>query len=213
MIKDGNVFLNWQKIDNYNESFKLWDVLNVEWYIQDKKILNIKKSDNKLLLLNKPVGYIVSKSNNQWKNIYDILPDKYKNRYYIWRLDKDSCGLILLTGDSKFVNLYSHPSNKIEKEYEVVVNQKLSDLDINKTLTWISDKDEKLFFKNIKFIWLYNWKKNLFVYKIFLEEGKNRHIRRVFEYFWLRVVSLKRLREWKFSLWNLLSWKYVEVDV
>lgn len=213
MIKDGKVFLGWKKIDNYNEILEDWDILKVEDCIQNTKIMDVKNPNQaKILLLNKPIGYIVSKSEQQWKSIYNILPSKYKNWYYIWRLDKDSCGLILFTNDSKLVNLYSHPSNKIEKEYEVVVSQKLSDSDIKKTLTWISDKDDKLLFKDIKFIWL-NWRNKGFVYRVLLEEWKNRHIRRVFSYFWLSVFSLKRLREGKFSLWNIESWKYIEVDV
>lgn len=192
-----------------------WDNLEIIWLLKNTVVnLNsIKNKVKKILLLNKPEWIIVSKSNNQGKNVYDILPAKYTNRYYIWRLDKDSCWLLILTNDSNLVNDYSHPSNKIEKEYEVTVDRKLSDTEMELCIKWILDLDENLSFKRIQFKWIYNWMWKKFIYRVHLEEGKNRHIRRVFAFFWIKIYILKRLREWDMVLWNLKPWEFKEIDV
>lgn len=204
--------MNWEKTSSYSAILKNWDTIEITWVL-DKIIVKIEKEAKKLLVFNKPVWFIVSKSNKQGKNIYDILPEKYSNRYYIWRLDKDSCGLLLLTNDSALVNIYSHPSNKIEKEYEVLVDRKLSNFELNGCIEWILDLDEKLSFKRVEFEGVSNSEWNAFLYNICLEEGKNRHIRRVFESFWVKIFSLKRLREGEILLWNLDFWEYKEIGI
>ncbi|MBR7036325.1 hypothetical protein IKI14_00200 [bacterium] len=49
--------------------------------------------------------------------MYEILPEEFKNRYYIGRLDKDSRGLVLLTDAPALVHQFEHPKFQIEKEY------------------------------------------------------------------------------------------------
>jgi pseudouridine synthase len=97
-----------------------------------KKKINLSKQITDLILFNKPVGFVCSKSDKHNKTIYEVLPAQYKNYFYIGRLDKDSRGLLLMTNDSALVNKFEHPSNKVEKEYVVEIDRQFSMLDAKK---------------------------------------------------------------------------------
>lgn len=76
-----------------------------------------------IVLFNKPMGYVCSKSDNHNKTIYEILPKEFANYFYIGRLDKDSRGLLILTNNSDIVNKYQHPRFEVEKEYLVQIDR------------------------------------------------------------------------------------------
>src|SRR3954463_9519108 len=46
------------------------------------------------IILNKPVGYVVSRDGQGSRTVYDLLPAKYHNLKPVGRLDKDSSGLL-----------------------------------------------------------------------------------------------------------------------
>jgi pseudouridine synthase len=76
------------------------------------------------ILLNKPRGYITSRSDPQQRpTVIDLLA-KGGVREYIYpvgRLDYDSEGLLLLTSDGDLAARLTHPRHGVEREYEVVV--------------------------------------------------------------------------------------------
>ncbi|MDR2189791.1 MAG: hypothetical protein LBP53_00955 [Candidatus Peribacteria bacterium] len=86
----------------------------------------------KLVLFNKPKGYVVSKSDPHTPTIYTLLPSAFHHYYYIGRLDKESRGLLLLTDSPALVHRYTHPKFHIEKEYLVQLSSPLSAPDIQK---------------------------------------------------------------------------------
>ncbi len=201
-ITNGIFFLNWKKVESYKQEIENSDVLEIK-DIETKKII-IKfeeKSYFNLLFFNKPKWYVVSKSDSNNQIIYDILPAEFKNYYYVGRLDKDSHWLLLLTDSSKLVDELSHPRNGIEKEYIVKIDNILTKIEIDKCLNGVYDDDELLKFKSISKIHSY-------LYKIILLEWKKRHIRRVFNSLWFKVIDLQRIREGEFELWNLKIWEY-----
>lgn len=156
-----------------------------------------------LILFNKPVGYVASKSDPHNKTIYELLPPEYTNYYYIWRLDKNSHGLLLLTDDPALVNEYEHPKFDIEKEYIVELDRSLPPEDLKKAIQGIHDEGE--FLRALKITVF----KKPYHYSITLNEGKKRHIRRMFKFIWYRVMDLERVREGKYSLGDLKvgEWK------
>lgn len=87
------------------------------------------------------------------------------------------------------VNDYEHPKHGIEKEYVVELDKELARKDIQRVLSGIKDEDELL--RAIK-VTKYH---QPYQYTIVLNEGKNRHIRRMFLALGYRVVDLQRIRE------------------
>ena len=141
----------------------------------------------------KPINYISSRtSQGNSKTIYDLI--KNKNLKYSGRLDKNSEGLMLLSTDGNWLNDNSHPSKEIDKKYIVTTDNK--DIDINKFKKSIIDNTEKLNIYSIN-------KKSKFEYFVILKTGKNREIRRIFEYNNIKITNLKRISIGKYSLGNM----------
>lgn len=194
------VFLNWEKIESYAQEVYWWEILEIRWKNVKEKI-KISKWIN-VVLFNKPIWYVCSKSDGHNKTIYEILPEELANYFYVGRLDKDSRGLLILTNNSELVNWFQHPRNNVEKEYLVQIDKPFSINDFKKVKKWILDEWELLSVKTLKF---YEQKNKYFV-KMILWEGKKRHIRRIMKSLWYKVLDLVRVREWQFELWNLKEW-------
>ncbi len=207
LIDSGNVFVDWEKIQSYSFEIKWWELLE----IKNMKIKwNIKISDwINIVLFNKPIWYVCSKEDKHNKTIYEILPKEFQNYFYIGRLDKDSRGLLVLTNNSELVNKYQHPSNWVEKEYDVQIDKMFSLNDYKKMKKWILDDWELLMIKMAK----YYQQKNKYFIKIVLIEWKKRHIRRMLNSLWYKVLDLVRVREWQFELWNLREGCYRQLVV
>ncbi len=74
------------------------------------------------LALHKPPGYITTRLDPGGRaTIYDLLPEEHHGLFYVGRLDYESEGLLLLTNQGDLANGLAHPSNEIERVYEVVV--------------------------------------------------------------------------------------------
>ncbi len=139
------------------------------------------------LAFNKPVGIVCTTDTRvEPDNIIDYI--NYPSRIFpIGRLDKMSQGLIFLTDDGDIVNKILRARNNHEKEYIVTVNKPVTTefvkrmgagVPILETVTKPC-KVEKL-------------SKNVF--RIVLQQGLNRQIRRMCEYLDYRVAKLERIR-------------------
>src|ERR1044072_8278255 len=53
------------------------------------------------IILNKPVGFVVSRQGQGSRTIYELLPTELHHLNPVGRLDKDSSGLLLLTNDGQ----------------------------------------------------------------------------------------------------------------
>lgn len=213
MIKEEVIFVNWKKIESFQEKIKIDDTLKIllpDWKTFEEKISYIPVIKEKIVIFNKPKGYVVSKDDEFNKTIFEILPQSWKKDfYYIWRLDKESHWLLLLTNEPSLVDYYEKPSNKIARIYEVKINKPIKTTDIRKAKKWVLiqkewlEEYEKLQFNDIKTI--DNTSKNL---RILLKKWKNRHIRKLLWELGYKIVDLKRIKFWKFQLWNIKKWKY-----
>lgn len=201
------VFVDWKKVESYSHEVQWWECLEIKWQNIKQKI----KISNwiSIVLFNKPVWYVCSKDDRHNKTIYEILPKEFQNYFYIWRLDKDSRWLLVLTNNSELVNKYQHPSNWVEKEYDVQIDKMFSLNDYKKMKKWILDEWELLMIKMAK----YYQQKNKYFIKIILIEWKKRHIRRMLNSLWYKVLDLVRVREWQFELWNLREWCFKQLII
>ena len=200
------VFINGKKITSYTQEVMTGDKLKIKSpNIAIEEIIQEEQKERILILLNKPVGYVASKFDLHNKTIYEILPPEFKNYYYIWRLDKNSHGLLLLTNDPALVHEYEHPKFDIEKEYIVELDQPLPPEDLKKAIQGIHDEGE--FLRALKITVF----KKPYHYSVTLNEGKKRHLRRMFKFIGYRVMDLERVREGKYSLGNLKvgEWKII----
>ncbi|MDH5721364.1 MAG: pseudouridine synthase [Spirochaetia bacterium] len=164
---------------------------------EDKRIIYI---------LNKPEGYVCShKSHKMQPSIFSLLPKNLSSLFFAGRLDKDSCGLVLLSNDGDLIFNLTHPSKNVQKKYIVHASRPLSDLEKNKAIKGVFDNNEKLKFDKIIPL------KNAAHYEIILHTGRNREIRRILQKFGIKPLKLKRIELGSYKLDGLPEGKYLEI--
>ncbi len=226
MVKESAIFLNWRQIEDFKTQVRIWDKLKINLEKDkdyEEQITRLPFYKPLIILFNKPRWYTVSKEDKHNKTIFELLPKSWKKDfYYIWRLDKDSHWLLLLTNEPDLVDYYENPKNKIFKIYEVEIDKIIKSSDIIKAKKWVSvDQEwnlvnwkrefepvwdvETLDFYDIHYI-NKRWKHIL---RILLTEWKKRHIRRVLKGLWYKTLDLKRIKVWKYQLWTIKTWKYM----
>ena len=154
---------------------------------------------DKLLALNKPKGYVVTRSDERGrKTVYDLLPKwAYDDGWMpIGRLDLESKGLLLFTRDGQIGNALTKPGG-CEKVYEIWVRGHVTDEHIAQAKKGVESKHGLLKALVVEKIGMGGAKTKL---KVVIDEGKNRHIRRLFGVMNdpkfgtpLKVIELKRV--------------------
>src|SRR5713226_1828940 len=82
----------------------------------------IKLPERRYLLLNKPRGYVTTRSDPQRRpTVIDLLRGVNEYVYPVGRLDFDTEGLLLLTNDGELAARLTHPRHEVDKVYEVRV--------------------------------------------------------------------------------------------
>jgi 23S rRNA pseudouridine2605 synthase/23S rRNA pseudouridine2604 synthase len=155
------------------------------------------------IALNKPRGYVSSCHQPDEKIVLDLV-DISERIYPIGRLDKDSSGLLLLTNDGLLHHQLSHPSFDHEKEYEVKVAKVLPEGALTKLATGLPMMGTRTRPAGVQRI-------SARRFKIILQEGKNKQIRRMVRKVGNQVVSLKRIRIANIKLGDLPpgSWRHL----
>lgn len=226
MVLEKVIYLNWELVTNFDQTVNLGDKLEIklpEW-VYEEVIKRLPMFRPVIVAFNKPKWYAVSKEDKHNKIIYELLPKSWLNDfYYIWRLDKESHGLLLLTNDPQMVDFYENPKNRVLKIYEVIIDKPLRSKDIIKMKKWVNVDEEWTLIdatrKNpIEPVWKvellafydihYLHQEWRHVLRILLDEWKKRHIRRLLKAFEYKVRDLKRIKVWKYELGDLKPGKY-----
>ena len=159
----------------------------------DGKQINQQKEERIYMLFNKPKGIVCTTDTRVEKNnIIDYI-NFPKRIFPIGRLDKMSEGLIMLTNDGEIVNKILRVENKHEKEYLVKVNQPITADFINKMENGVKILDTITQPCQLKRI-------SKTEFKIVLQQGLNRQIRRMCEALGYQVIALQRIRIMHFKL-------------
>ncbi len=164
------------------------------------------------LLLNKPVGYICSrKQQGLTPTVYSLIPRQYHHLKVAGRLDKDSCGLVLLTDDGDLIFKLTHPKFSKEKVYHVGLNKPLTSEDKVKIESGVELEDGASKFTVTKLSEALNVKKKPNMYKVVMSEGRNRQIRRTFGSLRYMVTHLERQAFGPYKLSLLKDKQYLQI--
>lgn len=167
----------------------------------------IGKEEKVYFLLNKPKKTICSLNDEKDRDTVVDLIDCKQRIFPVGRLDYETTGLLLLTNDGHFANALMHPKSHILKTYEVAMNGVLTDTMCAKLEKGIVLEDGKTLPAEV-YVLQRSEKKNKTVIHITIQEGRNRQVRRMMEYFHCEVTRLNRIQYAFLDLGNLRQGQY-----
>ena len=190
--------------------------INPATKINEKDIIKVS---NKIIKINKkiriwklykPIKYIVSnKDEKNRKTVFDLIPKNFPRLISIGRLDYMSEGLLLFTNNGDFARKLELPKSNYLRVYRVCIKNQINKNHINKINKGIIINKIKYKKINIsiekstkEFIWLI----------VKLKEGKNREIRKIFEYFSWGIIKLVRIQFGPYKLLKLKEGKIIEIN-
>ncbi|HOK40422.1 MAG TPA: pseudouridine synthase [bacterium] len=201
IIKQGLITVNGKIISDYS-----YDIDERKDSVKYKN-KRLKINEKIYIALNKPKGFICSKSDEKNRQlIIDLIKEKKENLFPVGRLDYNSEGLIFLTNDGDFAQQILHPRNKVKKVYLVKVHtkenlkEKINNLSKGIRIEKQLVKPEKVLIKQIK-------GKNAWI-EITIYSGQNRIIRKLCEKNRLFVSKLIRTQIGKYKLTNFKKGYY-----
>jgi len=140
------------------------------------------------IMLHKPAGFVSTRRDPHARDtVIDLLPVKFSRLFNIGRLDAQTEGLLLLTNDGNLAQRLTHPRYKIEKEYEVTLDQPWDPALASKLLRGIFLDGQRARIARLHSI-------SPTRLLVVLHQGINRQIRRMFEALGYRVKDLIRVR-------------------
>jgi len=143
------------------------------------------------ILLNKPKDYITTLDDPEGrKTVLDLIKRATDERVYpVGRLDRNTSGVLLITNDGELAQTLSHPSNLIKKIYEVRLDKPLAKADFEKLQTGVQLEDGFIMPDALG----YTDPKDKTIVGIEIHSGRNRIVRRIFEYLGYDVRNLDRV--------------------
>jgi len=147
----------------------------------------------RVILYHKPAGEIVSHDDpGKRATVFARLPKMKVGKWLsVGRLDLNTEGLLILTTSGDIANRMMHPRYGAEREYAVRILGELADEQRKALVEGIELEDGKAAFGSMEFLGgegSNRW------YRVTLQEGRNREVRRMFEAAGVTVSRLIRTR-------------------
>jgi len=161
--------------------------------------LRIEPPPPRILAYHKPTGEIVSHDDPQSRpTVFRKLPRLQHGKWQsVGRLDLNTEGLLLFTNSGELANKLMHPRFGLEREYAVRVLGALSNIEKAKLLAGVQLEDGEARFGSLEEgggEGANHW------YRVTIQEGRNREVRRMFEAVGHAVSRLIRIRYGKMLL-------------
>ena len=196
-------------------------IKDLSYMVSDQDIVKLngmilKSESKKYILLNKPKNFITTMNDEKnRKTVMSLVKNSCNERIYpVGRLDKDTTGLLLFTNNGEIAKKLLHPKSNIKKIYHIILNNNLKLNDLNKIKNGIKLNDGII--KVDKVSYVDGLSKNQIGIEI--HSGKNRIVRRIFEYLNYKVLKLDRVffagltkNKLKRGTWRPLTKKEIDI--
>ncbi len=196
-VKEGRVKVNGSIVKEFINIDKVNDTVEL-----DGEIIKPVKKRHYFAFYKPPFVLSAVKDESNKSVVCDYFKDVADKLICVGRLDYLSEGLLLITNDGEFANLIMHPKFKLKKTYLVKTKRPLS-ADMINTLSEGVRLDDG-FFKPLKLEKTANPSWVL----ISINTGRNRILRRFFQYFNIPISKLKRISIGDIQLGDLKEGQY-----
>ena len=161
------------------------------------------KSKNYYIMLNKPVGYVTTVSDQfDRPTVIDLVKTDLKDvrLFPVGRLDYDTEGLLLLTNDGDFTYKVTHPKFNTDKTYIAKLKGGITIKGLNRLRNGVKIDDYTTSPAEVSII---DAAEGYVYVEITIHEGKNLQVRKMFEAVGSKVVALQRTKIGTVELGNL----------
>ena len=173
------------------------------------KVEQVSVDTPRLLMYHKPLGEVCSRQEKFHQNtVFRNLPVLTQGRWVVvGRLDINTSGLLLFTNSGALANKFMHPRYKISRSYLVQVSTDIDDEVSQQMLGGVQHNNELLRFDEINRV-------KQRQYQVTLSTGRNREVRRIWQAFGIRVMSLVRTQFGAYKLpAHLKPGHWLELDI
>jgi pseudouridine synthase len=117
LIREGRVSINGRTVSELGSRA---DPAHDDIRVDGRRVRAAERS--RYILLNKPAGYVTTRSDPQRRpTVLQLLGRMSEYLYPVGRLDYDSEGLLIMTNDGDLTAALTHPRHGVVKVYEAVV--------------------------------------------------------------------------------------------
>lgn len=184
---------------------------NKDFIQVEEKVITLEL--NKVyILLNKPIGYVTTLSDEKDRKIVTDLVDQVRERIYpVGRLDIDTTGLLLLTNDGDVAYKLTHPSNEIPKRYIAIVEGTPNRNELQRFRNGLIIDGRRTAPASIKITKKFEDESIL---DITIHEGRNRQVKKMCEAINHPVKKLKRIGMGELELGGLDigNWRHLNLE-
>lgn len=174
--------------------------------------VSINQAPRLYVMLNKPRGLVTSASDELGREtVFSCFENsKLPHLSPVGRLDKASEGMLLFTNDNVWADTITNPDTHLDKTYHVQISGTIDAKRLAQIKEGVVDEEQgdHLSAKAIKI--LRSGEKNMWL-EVVLDEGRNRHIRRLLEAFNIEVLRLVRVKIGMLVLGNLQKGQWREL--
>ncbi len=204
IIAEGRVTVNGEKVTEMGVKIDpTSDIVRVDGR-------KIAREDFRYVKLHKPVGVISSASDPRGrKTVVDFVNHLPQRLYPVGRLDYESRGLILLTNDGELTHILTHPSFEVPKTYQVKARGFLASESLTALESGLELEDGMTAPARVSEVEFGDRETS---FKITLQEGRKRQVRRMCRAVGHEVIDLKRIKLGPIILGDLPEGNWCDLD-
>ncbi len=185
MIKLGIVTVNGKIVQEVGTKVELSDVVTYDG-------ATIRPEKKQYILLNKPKNILhVFADPKGRKTVSSLVAKACKEEVFpVGKLDKTTTGVVLLTNDGDLIKKLTHPKNKIQQMYHVVLNEKVNPKHLDMMREGIELADGLVRVEEVAFVKNSNDRHHV---GIEIYSSKGNLVNKIFDYFGYTISKLDRV--------------------